>query len=167
MCTIFLFTTETTQPHPQVFSVNGALTCSGLQFDVISLSSLLNTEFSKFGHQWLVMVNYVCAFSQSELRKHFEWIIILSICMNVFLKKYHNETWKAMATAMYNVCVQCVFTLTHRDWIKTKVLLLGSELSCGTRFMMKPVISSRELLKNMSTITVTSGWFCNQNLLVA
>lgn len=65
-----------------------------------------------------------------------------------------------MATAMYNVCVQCVFTLTHQDWIKTKVLSLGSELSCGTRFIMKPFISSRELLKNISTITVTSGWFC-------
>ena len=27
MSAIFVFTTKTTQPHPQVFSVNGALTC--------------------------------------------------------------------------------------------------------------------------------------------
>ena len=27
MPTIFVFTTKTTQPRPQVFSVNGALTC--------------------------------------------------------------------------------------------------------------------------------------------
>ena len=29
---VFVFTTKTTQPRPQVFSVNGALTCSGLHF---------------------------------------------------------------------------------------------------------------------------------------
>ena len=93
---------------------------------------------------------------------------IIYLCECVFKNwDTHNETQKAMATAMYNVCVQCVFTLTHQDWIKTKVLLLGSELSFGTRFMMKPVISSREPLKNISTVTVTSGWFCKQNLLVA
>ena len=27
---------------------------------------------SKFGHQYLVMVNYMCAFSQSESGKYFE-----------------------------------------------------------------------------------------------
>ena len=31
-CPPFFFTTKTTQPRPQVFSVNGALTCSGLHF---------------------------------------------------------------------------------------------------------------------------------------
>ena len=29
---IFVSTTKTTQPRPQVFSANGALTCSGLHF---------------------------------------------------------------------------------------------------------------------------------------
>ena len=29
MSAIFIFTTKTTQPRPQVFSVNGALTCKG------------------------------------------------------------------------------------------------------------------------------------------
>ena len=29
---IFVFTTKTTQPRPQVFSVNGALTCRRLHF---------------------------------------------------------------------------------------------------------------------------------------
>ena len=32
---------------------------------------------SKFAHQQLVMVKYACAFSQSELGKYFEWIIII------------------------------------------------------------------------------------------
>ena len=32
MSAIFVFTTKTTQPRPQVFSVNGSLTCSGLHF---------------------------------------------------------------------------------------------------------------------------------------
>ena len=29
---IFVFTTKTTQPRPQVFSLNGSLTCRGLHF---------------------------------------------------------------------------------------------------------------------------------------
>ena len=32
MCAILVFTTKTTQPRPQVFSVNGALTCRRLHF---------------------------------------------------------------------------------------------------------------------------------------
>ena len=32
----------------------------------------LTQHSSKFGHQLLVMVNYACAFSQSELGKYFE-----------------------------------------------------------------------------------------------
>ena len=32
MSVIFFFTTKTTQPRPQVFSVNGALTCRRLHF---------------------------------------------------------------------------------------------------------------------------------------
>ena len=43
MYAIFLSTTKTTQPRPQVFSVNGALTCKNAAFfDVISS---LNTKF--------------------------------------------------------------------------------------------------------------------------
>ena len=50
-----------TQPRPQVFSVNGALTCA----------NAAQNSF-KFGHQKLVMVNYTCAFRQSESGKYFE-----------------------------------------------------------------------------------------------
>ena len=32
MFAIFFFTTKTTQPRPQVFSINGALSCRGLHF---------------------------------------------------------------------------------------------------------------------------------------
>ena len=45
-----------------------------------------------------------------------------------------------------------IFTLTHRDWIKTKVILLVSELSFGTPFAMNSVNSPKEPLKN---ITIT------------
>ena len=52
--------------------VNCALTCRGLHF---WRHFLIKQNSSKFGHQLLVMVNYACAFSQSELGKYFEWII--------------------------------------------------------------------------------------------
>ena len=61
---IFVFTTETTQPHPQVFSVNGALTCK--EAGLLTSSVEWSQNSSTFGHQWLFMVNYACAFSQSE-----------------------------------------------------------------------------------------------------
>ena len=67
---IFVFTTKTTQPRPQVFSVNGALTCENAAFLTSFPRQTQNS--SKFGHRELVMVNYACAFSQSELRKCFE-----------------------------------------------------------------------------------------------
>ena len=43
-----------------------------------------------------------------------------------------------------------IFILTDRDWIKTMVHLLSSELSFGTPFAMNFVNSLRELSKNMS-----------------
>ena len=39
----FVFTTKTTQPHPQVFSVNGALTCKNAAFFYVISS--LDTKF--------------------------------------------------------------------------------------------------------------------------
>ena len=71
---IFLFTTKTTQPRPPVFSVTGALTCNCAALLTSSVDKSQNS--SKFGQQWLVMVNYTCAFSQSERGKYFEWIIM-------------------------------------------------------------------------------------------
>ena len=65
----FVFTTKTTQPRPQVFSVNDALTCRRLHFDVISS---LNTKFFQI---WSSVTGYACAFSQSELGKYFDGII--------------------------------------------------------------------------------------------
>ena len=70
MSAIFKFTTKTTQPRPQVFSVNGALTCTSAAF--LTSFPRLTQNSSKFGHQKLVMVNYACAFSQSESGKYFE-----------------------------------------------------------------------------------------------
>ena len=69
---IFIFTTETTQPCTQVFSVTMPYPVAGCIFDVISL---LNTKFFEI---WSSVTGYgelcmrTCAFSQSELRKYFE-----------------------------------------------------------------------------------------------
>ena len=45
----FVFTTKTTQPRPQVFSVNGALTCKNAA--VLTSFPRLTQNSSKFGHQ--------------------------------------------------------------------------------------------------------------------
>ena len=76
----FVVTTKTTQPRPQVFSVNGSITCNRMHFwrhfDVIG-------SISQFGQQQLVMVSYTCGFDQSETGKYFEWII-----MNNFIYRF-------------------------------------------------------------------------------
>ena len=92
LAAIFLLN-KTTQSHPQLFSVNGSIICSGLHFwrhfDVIGsiICSGLHfwrhwfnmTKFlSKFGEQQLAIVNYACGFNQSETGKYFEWIIIVN-----------------------------------------------------------------------------------------
>ena len=74
---------KTTQPLPQVISVNGALTCT---FDVIG--SLIAKFFQISGYQLLVMVNYACAFSQSESGKYFEWLI--TIDNNYWIRLSHH-----------------------------------------------------------------------------
>ena len=70
----FVLITKTIQPRPQVFSVNCSvfwqLCCTT---DVISH---MLRNFSKFGRQYLVMLNCAWDFSQSETEKYFEWIII-------------------------------------------------------------------------------------------
>ena len=52
MSAIFVFTTETTQPRPQVFSVNGALTCK----EAVLLTSLIAKFFHFFFFQKLFFV---------------------------------------------------------------------------------------------------------------
>ena len=95
---LFFRSQNITQPCPQVFSVNGSIICSGLhfwrQFDVIASIIFGGLSFwrhwfnmakilSKFGEQQLVMVNYACGFNQSETGKYFEWIIIITISINL------------------------------------------------------------------------------------
>ena len=75
---------NTTQPCPQVFSVNRSIICSGLHFwrhfGVIGSIIFGGLHFlrhwfnmanilSKFGKQQLVMVNYACVFNHSETGK--------------------------------------------------------------------------------------------------
>ena len=83
MSTIFVFTTKTTQACPQVFSVNGALTCKEAALLMSQVDQSQNS--SKFGHQQLVKVSYVCAFSQSESGKYFERIIMHVIFMPLMI----------------------------------------------------------------------------------
>ena len=49
MSAIFVFTTKTTQPRPQVFSVNGALTYK--KAALLTSSVHWSQNSSKFGHQ--------------------------------------------------------------------------------------------------------------------
>ena len=63
---IFAFTTKTTQPCPQVFSVNGASTCSGLHFwhhFLIKHKILPNLVISN----WLWWIVCVWSFGHSKL----------------------------------------------------------------------------------------------------
>ena len=91
LLSLFFHPPNITQPCPQVFSVNGSIICSGLQFwrhfDVIDSIIFSGLHFwchwfnmvkilFKCGEQQLVMVNYACGFNQSETGKYFEWIII-------------------------------------------------------------------------------------------
>ena len=62
MSAIFVSTTKTTQPRPQVFPVKSALTCKNAAFLTSFPRQTQNS--SKCGHQQLVMVNYACAFNQ-------------------------------------------------------------------------------------------------------
>ena len=59
------------QPCPQVFSVNDSITCNFAALLMFLISSMSQNS-SKFGQQQLVMMNYECAFSQSEKEKYFE-----------------------------------------------------------------------------------------------
>ena len=104
--TLFFCSPKVTQPHPQVFSVNGSITCSRLHFwrnfDVIGSiwqnfwphrSVQYDKVLSKFGQQQLVMVNYACGFNQSETGKYFEWIIII-IWTGFQINAYESVPWK-------------------------------------------------------------------------
>ena len=66
-CRPFLFSQpKQPQPRPQVFSVNGALTCKEAALLTSSVDQSQNS--SKFGHQQLVVVNYACAFIANQSR---------------------------------------------------------------------------------------------------
>ena len=78
---LFFCSPKITQPRPQIFSVNGSITCSRLHFwhhfehhwfnmtKLLMWSVQYDNVFSKFGQQWLV--NYTCGFNQSEMGKNF------------------------------------------------------------------------------------------------
>ena len=79
----FVLTTKTTQPPPQVFTVNSSITCNQ-----VALLFNMTKFFPNLVNSMLVMVNYACGFNQSETGKYFEWII----------KKYifHAHTAKSL-----------------------------------------------------------------------
>ena len=73
----FVLTTKTTEPRPEVFSVNRSITCN--QAALLTSSVQYDKILFKFRQQQLVMVNYVCVFNQSETGKYFERIIRIII----------------------------------------------------------------------------------------
>ena len=84
-----IFTTKTIcSTCSQVFSVNDVLICNKAALLTSPVYQMQN--FFRFGQQELVMVNYVCAFSQSESGKYFEWIIrrILQISQGVHIIRH-------------------------------------------------------------------------------
>ena len=94
MSAILVFTMKTTQCHPQVFLVNGALTRRRLHFGryfLVKQKFLPNLVISN----WLWWIMRV--FSQSELGKYFEWIIIL---VNHFEENKLN--WIKLWLDLYN-----------------------------------------------------------------
>ena len=112
------------QSHPQVFSVNVLITCSGLHFwhhfDIICSIICSGLHFwhhwfnmakilSKFGEQQLVMVNYVFGFNQSETGKYFEWIITQNIKLTK-ISGFESSTCKIdvyyqyVNQLMHNIC---------------------------------------------------------------
>ena len=86
MSAIFVFTTKTTQPHPQVFLVNDALTCRKLHFwhhRFINRKILPN--FVICSRLWWINA---WAFDQSELGKYFERIIVIIIMIITVITNY-------------------------------------------------------------------------------
>ena len=112
-CSLFLSSPEITQPCPQVFSINGSITCDGqhfwCHFDVKLMSLIQNDKvLSKFTQQLLVMVNYECGFNQSETGKYFEWIILTLI---------HRSGGKYPLLSPTLLKVNNCFTIYHTSWI--------------------------------------------------
>ena len=71
----FVLTTKTTQPCLQVFLVN----CSIIWLHTWHHFSHIAKSFQIWSTIYLVMMNYLWDFSQSEMEKYFEWIMIIVI----------------------------------------------------------------------------------------
>ena len=68
-------TSKTTEPRPQIFSVNGSIIWQF--YCTIDVIFHISQNSSKFGGQKLVMTNFACDFSQSDIytEKYFGWIL--------------------------------------------------------------------------------------------
>jgi len=66
----FEVTSKTTEPPPQIFSVNGSIIWQF--YCTIDVIVHISQNSSKFGGQKLVMMNFACDFSQSDTEKYFE-----------------------------------------------------------------------------------------------
>ena len=123
VCAILVFTTKTTQPRPQVFLVNGALTCRRPHFwrhFLVKHKILPN------------LVNYACAFSQSELGKYFEltiniYIYTVTLWIAHLKAMRDSEADKAVHTCCFSwswVLIQTFKTLLSVAMhVKTKMVL--------------------------------------------
>ena len=134
---LFVFTTRTTQPRPQVFSVNGALTCKNAAF------------LTSFPHKHKILPNWViskwlwwiktCGFSQSESGKYFEWIITQVNAVSRW--RYSVYCWNGLLLDIYHISVgQSIYRL--KKWAKPtpKHHLLSCKYSTYTAVQVKALI---------------------------
>ena len=113
--------------YPQVFLVNGSITCSRLHFFDIILTSLVQYDktlmssiqydkvLSKFGQQQLVMVNYASGFNQSDGDWYFEWIIkdviarSFGLAVNISISLRHAKI-PTEAKSLFHDIGTCIFS---------------------------------------------------------
>ena len=136
-CSLFFPSPNITQPCPQVFAVNGSIICSGLHFwhhfDINGSIIFRGLHFwchrfnmakilSKFGEQQLVMVNYACGFNQSEMGKHFEWIIInfqlFQPVVRLIWNKTINDKWPCSLWALIAQWIEFPPSVWGRSWVR-------------------------------------------------
>ena len=143
MSTIFVFTTKTTQACPQVFLVNGSLTCKEAALLMSQVDQSQNS--SKFGHQQLVKVSYVCAFSQSESGKYFERIIMHVIFMPLMIDiKQTNKQTKNLVI---------IFLFVEKQILHFTIILhIFLTLSSNLYFLQQAILSNMNFQVILNTI---------------
>ena len=124
----FVVTTKTTKPRPQVFSVNGSITCNRMHFwrhfDVVG-------SISQFGQQQLVMVSYTCGFDQSETGKCFEWIIMNNFIVSfIFWRCSSSQHHPPSMPLIHSIPFPCF----SRDHLRSTIVVIYGRGSFAVYF---------------------------------